>query len=63
MFLKKIVLNRFCGFTDFALDVTDFTVLVGPNNGGKTTVLRAVKFALDALRLTFEPLEAASALS
>lgn len=33
--------------------MSPLTVLTGPNNGGKTSVLRAIKFALDSLRLAF----------
>lgn len=54
MRLKRVSLTRFCGFSNFDVDLGDFTALVGPNNGGKTTVLRAIKFALDAVRLFFE---------
>ncbi len=54
MHLKQIKLKRFFGFKDFQLDLTEFTVLVGPNNGGKTTVLRT--FAR-----TYEEAEAAKA--
>ena len=39
--LKRIELRNFCGFSEFALDVDDFAMLIGPNNGGKTTILRA----------------------
>ncbi len=53
MRLKKVILNRFCGFNEFEIDIGEFTVLVGPNNGGKTTILRAVKFGLDAVRIGF----------
>lgn len=53
MRLKKVILKRFCGFKEFELEIGDFTVLVGSNNGGKTTLLRAIKFGLDAFRIGF----------
>jgi predicted ATPase len=53
MRLKQLKLHRFCGFSDFTLDFNDLTVLVGPNSGGKTTVLRAIRFATDAIRGCF----------
>ncbi|HEX5272012.1 MAG TPA: AAA family ATPase, partial [Gemmataceae bacterium] len=54
MFLKKVILENFCGFPrQFQADFDQFTVLVGPNNGGKTTLLRAIKFVIDAFRLYF----------
>lgn len=51
--LKHIKLERFCGFADFDLDLREFNALVGLNNSGKTTILRAVKFCQDAVRLGF----------
>ena len=53
MLLKRVTLERFCGFERFTADLGEFTVLIGPNNGGKTTVLRAVKFVTDAVRTVF----------
>ena len=54
MFLKSVTLEHFWGFpATFTVNISDFTALVGPNNGGKTTVLRAIKFTTDALRLYF----------
>ena len=67
MLLRKVALRSFCGFKEFALAVGDFSVLVGPNNGGKTTVLRAIKFAMDAFREYFggnlRPLDMCPSLS
>jgi energy-coupling factor transporter ATP-binding protein EcfA2 len=53
MLLRQVKLTNFFGFKNFTADIGKFNVLVGPNNGGKTTLLRAVKFALDAFRLYF----------
>jgi predicted ATP-dependent endonuclease of OLD family len=49
--LKRVVLTNFGGFAQFSVDFDKFTVLVGPNNGGKTTLLRAIKFVHDAMHL------------
>src|SRR5262245_13476684 len=51
--LKYVTLQRFCGFANFTAEFSPLTVFVGPNNGGKTTILRAVQFALEAFRLCF----------
>jgi predicted ATPase len=49
---ERLELINFCGFSRFQIDLQPLTVLVGPNNGGKTTILRAVKFLTDCLELT-----------
>ena len=54
MLLKRVVLNNCFGFPkEYATSLDQFTVLVGPNNGGKTSVLRAIQFAMDAFRVYF----------
>ena len=40
MRLLEVRLSNFCGFSSFRLPLGEFNVLVGPNNGGKTTILR-----------------------
>lgn len=52
MVLSKIVLKNFCGFQDFTAPVDRLTVFIGPNNGGKTTLLRAVSLAWELFRRT-----------
>lgn len=54
MKLKRLRLVSFCGFKDFTLDLGPLTVLVGPNNGGKTTLLRGIQFALYAIQLSLD---------
>jgi len=49
--IAKLSLENFCGFSKYELDLMPLTVLIGPNNGGKTTVLRAIKFLIDFLQL------------
>lgn len=53
MLLKKVKLSHFFGFTSFEVELSPFTCLVGPNNGGKTNLLRAVRFVTDAFRMHF----------
>src|SRR5437867_1779353 len=53
MLLRQVKLTNFCGVQSCAADVGQFTTLVGPNNGGKTTLLRAIEFALTAFRMYF----------
>jgi ABC-type transport system involved in cytochrome c biogenesis ATPase subunit len=48
MQLTQVEVESLFGFRKFKLDVGRLTVLTGPNNGGKTSLLRAIKFALDA---------------
>lgn len=43
MKIKNIRLERFRQFSDTAVAVGDFNVLVGPNNCGKTTILHAIR--------------------
>jgi AAA15 family ATPase/GTPase len=50
--LNKIVLKNFCGFQDFTAPVERLTVFIGPNNGGKTTLLRAISLAWELFRRT-----------
>ena len=54
MQMVQIVLKNCFGFVnEFSATLDQFTVLVGPNNGGKTSVLRGIQFALDAFRTYF----------
>ena len=57
--LKKLSLNRFCGFSAFEVEFQPFTVLVGPNNGGKSTILRAIKLAYNAVDISLAPFQEA----
>lgn len=49
--LTSLQLTNFRGFREFAAELGPVTALLGPNSSGKTTVLHAVRFACDALRL------------
>ena len=43
MLIEQISLHRFMGFTEFTLGCSNFTALVGLNNSGKTSILRAIE--------------------
>src|SRR5947209_10582266 len=47
--LSKIRLQRFKKFKDVEIQLCPFTVLMGENNSGKTTILQAINFALQGL--------------
>src|SRR5262245_7855886 len=54
MLLQRVVLQHFFGFPEtYSAELGRFTTLVGPNNGGKTTILRAIQFATDTFRVYF----------
>jgi hypothetical protein len=54
MKLISVEVEGFFGFQKpYKVDFDNLTVLVGPNNGGKTTVLRAVRLVLDTIRMYF----------
>jgi putative ATP-dependent endonuclease of OLD family len=48
--LRTVRIQNFRGITDLELHLDDTTVLIGENNTGKTTVLQALRYALDRLR-------------
>lgn len=43
MRLSKILIDNFRSFSSFEMGVEDFTVIIGPNNVGKTSLLRALE--------------------
>ena len=53
MLINEIHLSLFKGFRDYKLSLSPFTVLVGHNNGGKTTILQAVRFLYEIVRFAF----------
>ena len=46
MFLKKIDIKNFRGVRHLSLNLGDITVLIGENNTGKSTILKALEFCL-----------------
>lgn len=54
MKLKKVVIENFRGITFAAIDVDDFTTLVGRNNIGKSTILSAIRIALNTSHPTLD---------
>jgi predicted ATPase len=56
MVISRLYVENIFGFKKFQLPLTPFTVLVGLNNGGKTSLLRTLRFAIDAIQpATFGP--------
>lgn len=50
--ITKAFFEKFCGFDDFAVSFEPLTCLVGPNNGGKTTILKGLRLILDAIAIS-----------
>lgn len=47
MKLEKLIIRNFRGIGFAAIDIEEFTTLVGPNNIGKSTILNAIHLVLD----------------
>ncbi|MDP3057611.1 MAG: AAA family ATPase [bacterium] len=50
MRIKKISFHHYKAFKSFFINLSDFDVLVGPNNAGKSTVLGALRILSEGLR-------------
>lgn len=50
MFLRQIDISGYTSLKDISLKFDDLTVLVGPNNSGKSNVLNAIEFVSEAYR-------------
>lgn len=50
MRIKRVTLTGFRTFKRYSVDLDKFTVLVGPNNSGKSTILYAFRVLAEALR-------------
>jgi predicted ATP-binding protein involved in virulence len=55
--LTGISLQRFRGFRKLDADLRPVTVVMGPNSSGKTSVLHAIRVALEALSIALEEAE------
>ena len=53
MIIEHLHLQSFKGFRDFNLECSQFTVLVGRNNGGKTSILQAIQLLHDIFVFAF----------
>ena len=53
MRVESVHLARFKGFQNFRMDCSPFTALVGLNNGGKTSILQAIRLVMDIFMFTF----------
>lgn len=54
MKISKITIQKFRSIQHTALEPRDYTVLIGPNNHGKSNILRALLFFFDEIKLTEE---------
>lgn len=52
--LKRLKLTRFRGFESLDAGLERTTVLLGPNSSGKTSVLHAIRMAIEALDLALD---------
>ena len=59
--IKTLRVANFKGFTDFEVSLSAFNVLVGGNNSGKSTLLRAVRLAYELTKLHFSRQKGANA--
>lgn len=46
MRISQVRIHNYRSIRDLSFDVTELTVLLGPNNHGKSNILRAIEFAL-----------------
>jgi predicted ATPase len=49
--ITKLNLQRFRGFRALDVDLRPLTVVAGPNSSGKTSILHAIRMAVDALTI------------
>ena len=53
MHLEELVIHNFRGFKDYTLKLEPFTVLIGENNSGKTSVLQAIQLVYESIQVLF----------
>ncbi len=51
--LEEIKLENFRGFQNYTLPLKQFSVLIGKNSSGKTSLLQAIQLVYDSIRLLF----------
>ena len=47
MWLRHVAIHNYRSLRDFSFNLTPLTILLGPNNSGKSNILRAIAFLLD----------------
>jgi predicted ATPase len=55
MTIERLRIGRYRSLYDVTIEPRGFTVLVGPNNSGKTNLVEAIEFLSDAYRYGLEP--------
>lgn len=53
MYLEELIIRNFRGFKDYTLKLKPFTVLIGENNSGKTSVLQAIQLVYESIQVLF----------
>ena len=53
MYLKELKINNFKGFQEYKVDLKPFTVLIGENNSGKTSILQVIQLIYDGFHFLF----------
>src|SRR5437879_987882 len=53
MRISRVTFRHYKAFQDFSITLSDFDVLVGPNNSGKSTVLGAFRVLSEGLRKAY----------
>lgn len=53
MALRRVRIERMLGFKESEVDLSGFTILVGANNSGKSSLLRIIRFAYTLLNAHF----------
>lgn len=54
MKLRRLQIHNFRGILDQEIDVKDYTLLVGPNNSGKSTIIDAIRAFYDKYGFKFD---------
>lgn len=54
MKIAKITIHNFRSIEDISFSAPDYSLLVGPNNSGKSNILRAILFFFDEIKITRE---------
>ncbi len=49
-YITLIKFSNYKSFNQFTVSLTDFNILVGPNNAGKSTVIGALKILSEGIR-------------
>ena len=54
MKISQVQIHNFRGILDESFELQDYTLLVGPNNAGKSTVMDAIRAFYEKDKFTFK---------